>query len=57
MAEPRQPPEPPEASGKPQDHEVWCTEYVHYRTGKRMVAADYGYSTWHFRAKNRRTTK
>jgi hypothetical protein len=56
MAEPQNPPEPPD-SGKQETHEVWCTEYMNPRTGKLMRASDYGYSAWHFRAKNRRSTK
>lgn len=24
----------------------FCTVYRHYRTGKLMVAADYGYKAW-----------
>jgi phenylalanyl-tRNA synthetase beta subunit len=32
----------------------FVTEYVHYRTGKRMRAVDYGYHAWPFgRRKNK----
>lgn len=34
------------ADKKPQN--IFCTEYIHYRTGKLMRAADYGYEAWYF---------
>jgi hypothetical protein len=57
MADSTKPTEPPDFSGNQESHEVWCTEYVHHWTGKRMVASDYGYHAWHFRKKTGRSTK
>lgn len=31
----------------------YCTAYIHYRTGKLMVAADYGYCAWPFGRRRR----
>lgn len=35
-------------------HDIFCTEYIHYRTKKLMRASDYGYKYWHFRARNKK---
>ncbi len=29
----------------------FCTQYVHYLTGKLMIASDYGYKAWPFGAR------
>ena len=29
----------------------YCTEYIHYKTGKLMKASDYGYKCWIFSKK------
>jgi hypothetical protein len=54
MADSTKPTEPPDVAGNQESHEVWCTEYVHHWTRKVMRARDYGYSAWHFRARNSR---
>lgn len=33
---------------KPKDKPKYCTVYKHWRTGKLMVAKDYGYKAWPF---------
>jgi hypothetical protein len=33
---------------------TWCKQYIHYRTGKLMIASDYGYKAWPFGGKKKK---
>lgn len=33
---------------KPRETNGFCKQYVHYRTGKLMIAEEYGYKAWPF---------
>jgi hypothetical protein len=33
--------------------EGFVSRYVHYLTGKEMIASEYGYKAWHFKPKKK----
>lgn len=35
----------------------FVTRYIHYRTGKEMIASDYGYKAWPFGPGKKRKKK
>jgi hypothetical protein len=44
MDQPKKPPDRPRV--------VFVKTYKHYRTGKVMIASEYGYISWRFLSKN-----
>jgi hypothetical protein len=37
------------------DDYIYVKWYIHWRTGKKMVASDYGYDAWRFRKKPKKS--
>lgn len=36
---------------------VYAKYYVHWKTGKKMIASDYGYECWRFLKKDKKKRK